>query len=374
MSHGEDRVKRAKVQTLRAEFEMMSMKDPEIIDEFRMKLSALVTNIRALGETVEESYIVKKLLRAFGQLEEMYVEEAVGTLKAHEERLDGQIEKPVGQLMLNEEEWEKREASEGRLQFSREEWLKRSNKSRGTSSYQGQHDKSKEKEKKLKANLAQIQDDEPALLLTEFEKVNNDILLLNEKGLVPKLQKDEAMKVESNLWYLDNEASNHMTGLRSKFNELDERVTRQVKFGDGSLVEIKGKGSMLFKCKIGEERIFHKIRKSFPSHANFRVKQPLELIHRDLCGSITPATKAGNKYFVLLVDDYSRVMWVYLLSRKDEALGAFKKFKLLVERDSEKKVKMMRTDRGGEFCSKKFIEYCDNMGISRQFTTPYTPQ
>ncbi|KAL8116448.1 hypothetical protein AgCh_022808 [Apium graveolens] len=471
-------------------WEVIDPVDPKLAVKERADKVALAAIYQAIPEDVLLSIVEKKTTK-FGQLEEMYVEEAVGTLKAHEERLDGQIEKPVGQLMLNEEEWKKREASEGRLQFSREEWLKRSNKSRGTSSYQGQHDKSKEKENKLKANLAQIQDDEPALLLTEFEKVNNDTLLLNEKGLVPKLQKDEAMKVESNLWYLDNEASNHMTGLRSKFNELDERVTRQVKFGDGSPVEIKGKGSMLFKCKIGEERIFHKvyyipslcsniislgqlsecgikvilngafmwvydekgrllikvkrscnrlykiilesseasclmlsienttrlwhsrlghvnyqamiyifekgmvhglpsliqpkevcarclmskqIRKSFPSHANFRAKQPLELIHRDLCGSITPTTKAGNKYFVLLVDDYSRVMWVYLLSRKDEALGAFKKFKLLVERDSEKKVKMMRTDRGGEFCSKKFIEYCDNMGISRQLTTPYTPQ
>ncbi|XP_074363891.1 uncharacterized protein LOC141705649 [Apium graveolens] len=294
MSLGADRVKRAKVQTLRAEFEMMSMKDAETIDEFSMKLSALVTNIRALGETVEESYIVKKLLRAvpsrfvqitsaigqFGQIEEMSVEEAVGSLKAHEERLGGQTEKPVGQLMLTEEEWEKREATEGRLLLSREEWLKRSNKSRGTSSYQGQHDKSKvrcfncqlyghyaaecrkprkEKEKKQEANLAQIQDDEPALLLTEFEKVKNDTLLLNEKGLVPKLQKDQVKKVESNLWYLDNGASNHMTGLRSKFNELDERVTGQVKFGDGSLVEIKGKGSVMFKCKNGDERIFHEV-------------------------------------------------------------------------------------------------------------------
>ncbi|KAL8116442.1 hypothetical protein AgCh_022802 [Apium graveolens] len=116
------------------------------------------------------------------------------------------------------------------------------------------------------------------------------------------------------------------------------------------------------------------IRKSFPSHANFRWKQPLELIHGDLCGPITPATKAGNKYFLLLVDDCSRVMLVYILSRKDEAFGAFKKFKLLVERDSEKKVKMLRTDRGGEFCSKQFIEYCDNMGISKQFIAPYTPQ
>ncbi|KAL8101289.1 hypothetical protein AgCh_033241 [Apium graveolens] len=174
MSIGADRVKRAKVQTLRAEFEIMSMKYEETIDEFSMKLSAL----------------------------------AVGSLKEHEERLGGLTEKPVGQLMLTEEEWEKRKSSEGRLLLYREEWLKRSNKSRGTSSYQGQCDKSKvrcfncqlyghytakcrkprkEKKKKLEVNLAQIQDDEPSLLLTELEKVKNDTLLLNEKGLVPKL-------------------------------------------------------------------------------------------------------------------------------------------------------------------------------------------
>lgn len=63
MCLGAKRVKRARVQTLKAEFETLSMKEVEMIDEFRLKLNRLVTNIRALGETVEESYVVKKLLR-----------------------------------------------------------------------------------------------------------------------------------------------------------------------------------------------------------------------------------------------------------------------------------------------------------------------
>lgn len=53
--------------------------------------------------------------------------------------------------------------------------------------------------------------------------------------------------MESNLWYLDNGASNHMTGQFSKFNELDTKVTGEVMFGDGSLVQIKGKGSIILK-------------------------------------------------------------------------------------------------------------------------------
>jgi hypothetical protein len=53
---------------------------------------------------------------------------------------------------------------------------------------------------------------------------------------------------------------------------------------------------------------------------------PLELVHGDLCGPISPATPAGNRYFLLLVDDYSRFMWVKLLRTKDEAVDAIRQF------------------------------------------------
>ena len=59
---GEERVKAAKVQTLKTEFESLNMKETEQLDDFCMKLTGLVTNIRVLGETVEETYVVKKLL------------------------------------------------------------------------------------------------------------------------------------------------------------------------------------------------------------------------------------------------------------------------------------------------------------------------
>lgn len=78
----------------------------------------------------------------------------------------------------------------------------------------------------------------------------------------------------------------------------------------------------------------------------------LELIHADLCGPISPSTMGGNKYFLLLVDDFSRVMWTYMLASKDEALDAFKRFRAAVEREYEKKIKVLRSDRGGEFVPK----------------------
>lgn len=50
-----------------------------------------------------------------------------------------------------------------------------------------------------------------------------------------------------------------MSGQKSKFNELDETITGKVKFGDGSTVEIKGKGSVSLSCKNGEERLLREV-------------------------------------------------------------------------------------------------------------------
>ncbi|XP_074351811.1 uncharacterized protein LOC141690959 [Apium graveolens] len=103
--------------------------------------------------------------------------------------------------------------------------------------------------------MSQTQDDEPALLMV---KCRDDRVLLNEEKMKPRL-KVEDKQVSSNVWYLDNGASNHMTRERSKFKELNENVKGQVCFGDGSTVNIEGKGSIIFKCKNGEDRIFHEV-------------------------------------------------------------------------------------------------------------------
>lgn len=127
MYMGVVRVKTAKVQTLKSEFESMSMKETDNLDEFCMKLNGVVTNIRVLDETMEESYVVKKLIRAvptkfqqiastieqFGNIQEMTMEEAVGRLRAHEERMKGHGENSGGQLLLTQEEWSKRSSKGG---------------------------------------------------------------------------------------------------------------------------------------------------------------------------------------------------------------------------------------------------------------------
>jgi hypothetical protein len=71
----------------------------------------------------------------------------------------------------------------------------------------------------------------------------------------------------------------------------------------------------------------------------------------------------GASYFLLVVDDYSRYMWVELLKTKDQALDCFKKIKTRAEVESGGKLKALRIDRGGEFISNLFTMFCSEGGI-----------
>lgn len=115
------------------------------------------------------------------------------------------------------------------------------------------------KEAKHEALMAQTDEDEPALLLAEYNKTIDKIMLI-EKNVAPRLVTDGKMKEEaSNIWYLDNGARNHMTGDEEKFLELNKAITGVVKFGDSSAVKIEDKGSVVFKCKTGEERLLREV-------------------------------------------------------------------------------------------------------------------
>ena len=104
------------------------------------------------------------------------------------------------------------------------------------------------------------------------------------------------------------------------------------------------------------------------------MKDTLELVHDDLCGPITPATNGGRWYFLLLVDDCSRYMCLQLLTSKDEAAAAIKKFKMRAKSKSGKKLRVLRTNRGGEFTLVEFAAHCVDQGVGRHHTAPYSSQ
>jgi hypothetical protein len=114
-------------------------------------------------------------------------------------------------------------------------------------------------------------------------------------------------------------------------------------------------------------------RATFPRATQWHADEKLKLVHVDLCGPITPETAGGNKYFMLLVDDHSRWMEVHMLKSKDQALAAFVKYKAQVENESGCKIKTLRSDRGREFLNGEFAGVCEQAGIKRHFTAPFTP-
>ncbi|XP_010548760.1 PREDICTED: uncharacterized protein LOC104820084 [Tarenaya hassleriana] len=191
------------------------MADAEKVDDFAERITTIVSKLRSLGETVEEVYVVKKILRStsqkfiqmtsnleqFGDLKNTSIEKIIGSLKAHEERKNCELKKEEEQV-----------------------------------------------------NIAEEKVEEPTLLMMEScelvhtVEIGDDHVLLNEEGDSLQKRYGEGLTTEM-VWYYDTGASNHMTGSKQAFTTLDEDVRGRVRFGDGTFIEVKGKGSVKFYCK-----------------------------------------------------------------------------------------------------------------------------
>ena len=100
----------------------------------------------------------------------------------------------------------------------------------------------------------------------------------------------------------------------------------------------------------------------------------LNIIYSDVCGPFEVSSLGGNKYFVSFVDEFSKKLWTYPLKAKSEVFDTFKVFKILVEKQLGKSLKIIRTDGGGEFTSGEFENSYRDSGIIHEITAPYTPQ
>ncbi|KAD3068893.1 hypothetical protein E3N88_36773 [Mikania micrantha] len=490
---GNARVKRAQLQRLRREFETLEMKNGETVNEYVGRVMSTANQMRNSGDEMPDVKIVEKVLRTLTpnfnfvvcsieeskDLDLLTIDELQSSLRVHEQKL---TKRDVDDHALKiDESSYGRGRGRSRGSFGR-------GRSRGRGRGRGSFDKSSIECYKCQ-QMGHYQFECPqwnkGVNYAEFDDTEELVLMAKE-------EKEDQETTECNgYWFLDSACSNHMTGTKEWFTELDENINHSVKLGNGLRLNVQGIGSIKFevngiiqiitkvyfvpqltsnlisigqlqekKVKItienGECTVYHaqrgvimksemsrnrmfivhgvkkgehtrcmqvtedetqvwhrrlahvnykaiktmqqkemvrglpevsgkamicetcnvgkQNRENIPKKSWWRSTEKLELIHTDLCGPITPASQSGKRYVLVFIDDLTRKTWVYLLQFKHESFDAFKRFKVAVENESGCKIKALRSDRGGEFNSQSFNEFCAQSGIKRQLTAAYTPQ
>ena len=124
------------------------------------------------------------------------------------------------------------------------------------------------------------------------------------------------------------------------------------------LLKFKVQHGVYRGCALGKN-----VKNSFPN-SDSRANGILDIIHSDLCGPMSVTTQSGHLYFMTFIDDYSQKTWIYFLKSKefDEVLDRFRKFKALVENQSGKKIKVLRSDNGGEHTASGLLIYAVRQG------------
>jgi transposase InsO family protein len=120
--------------------------------------------------------------------------------------------------------------------------------------------------------------------------------------------------------------------------------------------------------------LMKQMRLPFPQQSSFRAKEWIELMHRDLCGPVTPAIPEERRYFLLLIDDLSHYMWIVVLGSKGDVVNAIKRAQAAAEAECGRKLRVLRTNNGVEFTVAKFTSYCTDEGVQRHNSAPYSPQ
>ncbi|XP_050387501.1 uncharacterized protein LOC126803807 [Argentina anserina] len=244
--------------------------------------------------------------------------------------------------------------------------------------------------------------------LSEEMNLEQLILKLRVEEENQKNEKSDWSSMEAKANVIEGSASRHVCAEGSMFaTYVQGSGGENCYMGNSSTAAVEGKGKVILKLTSGKElaltNVFHvpEIRKNLVSGSLLinkvfklvfesdkfvltkggmhfyksveKSNEMLGLIHSDLCDFQSTPSRYGKNYYITFIDDCSKFCYVYLITSKDEALSMFKIYKAKVENQLDKKIKILRSDRGGEYISNEFSEFCSTHGIIHQTTTPYTP-
>ncbi|KAM1409238.1 hypothetical protein ACFX2I_009652 [Malus domestica] len=189
------------------------------------------------------------------------------------------------------------------------------------------------------------------------------------------------------LFHLETNSGMHCIASRntSKPKRAREEVNQEkmwhLKLGHVNLEKIHKMSKDGYIHPLGNDRmgtceccLKGKMTKSSFTGKGERATEILGLIHTDVCGPMSTTSRGGFSYYITFTDDHSRFGYVYLMKYKSESFERFKEFKNEVEKQTGKQIKILRSDRGGEYLSNEFLDYLKECGIISQWTPPGTPQ
>ena len=188
---------------------------------------------------------------------------------------------------------------------------------------------------------------------------------------------------KANLYFLDGSTVTGSASVSSSPNQITSDSSRlwHMRLGHAGEKALQGlvkqgllKGAKTGKFDFCEHCVLGKQTRVKFGAAIHRTKGTLDYIHTDVWGPSRNASLGGKRWFVTFIDDFSRYVWVYTMRHKDEVLDIFLEWKKLIETQTGRKIKRLRSDNGGEYKSDPFLKVCQDEGIIRHFSVPGTPQ
>ena len=104
------------------------------------------------------------------------------------------------------------------------------------------------------------------------------------------------------------------------------------------------------------------IKLPFVGHGE-RATDLFALVHTDVCGPFDVPARGNYIYFITFTDDMSKYEYVFLMKHKSKTFERFKEFRHEVEKQTGKSIKVLRSDRGGEYLNRKFLDYLKDNDI-----------
>ncbi|KAG8471605.1 hypothetical protein CXB51_036639 [Gossypium anomalum] len=169
----------------------------------------------------------------------------------------------------------------------------------------------------------------------------------------------------------------------SSLSDDDDDITKlwHMRLGhmsENGMVELSKRGLLdgqgICKLNFCEHCVFGKQKRVRFTRGIHNTKETLEYIHSDLWGPSRVPSRGGANYMLTFIDDFSRKVWAFFLKQKSDVFSAFKSWKIMIEKQTGKQIKYLRTDNGLEFCSDEFNRLCKSEGIVRHLTVRHTPQ